>query len=299
MGQKKFLQRLDGHSKVDRNELALVFSGGGAKGAYEVGVWKALREAGIDRQVGGISGSSIGALNALFFALGDYESAEELWLSLSDSEFRKNTKQQMSKMYDNIDKESLGYTLLKVLSRDMFISQKTLEHTVGKIVSGNMERLQKYHIFSTATPKENWLKVQILPPDRRPEPDYISWDNLKAADIALAIMASSAMPLIYDPVTFQGKLYCDGGISDNTPVKPLYGCGYKRFLIVYLDHANSPLVKATLDKIKPFDIQAIHVIPNEQFKADFAAMVTLSPELTKKRMQHGYEDMLRKLEQII
>jgi len=57
----------------------LVLSGGGAKGAYEVGVWKALDDYGITEEIKVISGSSVGALNAALFASTDTKTAEALW----------------------------------------------------------------------------------------------------------------------------------------------------------------------------------------------------------------------------
>ncbi len=59
--------------------FGLVLSGGGAKGAYEVGVWKALEEYGISDDIKVISGSSVGALNAALFACSDVGEAETLW----------------------------------------------------------------------------------------------------------------------------------------------------------------------------------------------------------------------------
>ena len=64
------------------NRLWLVFSGGGAKGAYEIGVWKAMNELGLSQMVKEISCTSIGALNALLFLHGDWEKAQGLWLNL-------------------------------------------------------------------------------------------------------------------------------------------------------------------------------------------------------------------------
>ena len=59
--------------------FGLVLSGGGAKGAYEVGVWKALGEYGITDDITVISGTSVGALNAALFACSDSGEAEKLW----------------------------------------------------------------------------------------------------------------------------------------------------------------------------------------------------------------------------
>src|SRR5438874_3483540 len=58
--------------------VALVLMGGGAKGAYEVGVWRVLWKLGI-RKFSAISGTSVGALNALLIASADPETAEKTW----------------------------------------------------------------------------------------------------------------------------------------------------------------------------------------------------------------------------
>ena len=46
---------------------ALVLSGGGGKGAYEIGVWKAMRETGADKKIRAVSGASVGGLNGALF----------------------------------------------------------------------------------------------------------------------------------------------------------------------------------------------------------------------------------------
>jgi predicted acylesterase/phospholipase RssA len=63
------------------SEIGLVLGGGGAKGAYQIGCWKALREHGIEPKI--LAGTSIGALNATFIALEDLEGAERFWHGIS------------------------------------------------------------------------------------------------------------------------------------------------------------------------------------------------------------------------
>ena len=65
--------------EVFAENFGLVLSGGGAKGAYEVGVWKALDDYGITDEIKVISGSSVGALNAALFVCTDTKTAEALW----------------------------------------------------------------------------------------------------------------------------------------------------------------------------------------------------------------------------
>lgn len=60
-------------------KIGLVLAGGGGKGAYELGVWKALKELSIDKYIDVFSGTSIGAFNAALFAQDDLEKAVELW----------------------------------------------------------------------------------------------------------------------------------------------------------------------------------------------------------------------------
>ena len=65
----------------------LVLGGGGAKGAYQVGVMKALQEYGI--KISAISGSSIGAINGLFYLTCDIGTIEKEWLKASKDLFLK------------------------------------------------------------------------------------------------------------------------------------------------------------------------------------------------------------------
>ena len=58
----------------------LVLGGGGAKGAFQIGVWKALIE--LEIEVGYVCGTSVGALNGAFFAQKKYDIAYKMWSEL-------------------------------------------------------------------------------------------------------------------------------------------------------------------------------------------------------------------------
>lgn len=64
---------------LSSENIGLVLSGGGAKGAYQVGVWKAMEEYGLTNKVKAASGTSVGALNATLFANVTTTKAEQLW----------------------------------------------------------------------------------------------------------------------------------------------------------------------------------------------------------------------------
>ena len=80
---------------------AIVLSGGGSKGAYQIGVWKALRKLKLKYDV--VTGTSVGALNAALMVQNNYYKALYFWRKLSfsdviDEEIDKNiTKKEIYK----------------------------------------------------------------------------------------------------------------------------------------------------------------------------------------------------------
>jgi predicted acylesterase/phospholipase RssA len=69
------------HEELRARRVGLVLAGGGAKGAYQIGCWKALRACGVDR-FHAIAGSSVGAINAVFIGTGRFDVAERAWRTL-------------------------------------------------------------------------------------------------------------------------------------------------------------------------------------------------------------------------
>ena len=65
-------------------EYGLVLDGGGARGAYQIGAWKALKEAGV--KIAAVAGTSVGALNGALICMDDLEKAEKIW---SEMEFSR------------------------------------------------------------------------------------------------------------------------------------------------------------------------------------------------------------------
>ena len=77
-------------------EYGLVLEGGGAKGAYQIGAWKALKEAGV--KIKGIAGTSVGALNGALICMDDFENAKNIWESIAYSKVMKVDDIQMGEL---------------------------------------------------------------------------------------------------------------------------------------------------------------------------------------------------------
>ena len=82
---------------------ALVLSGGGAKGSYQLGVWKALRELNIKFDI--ITGTSVGALNGALIVQNSYYKAKKIWNTMSfetifgKTNYKTETELDIYKMY--------------------------------------------------------------------------------------------------------------------------------------------------------------------------------------------------------
>ena len=177
-------------------EFSMVLSGGGAKGAYQVGAFKALLEYPISIDM--VSGSSIGGINALLYATLIYPKIEELWDNFTFDDF-----------FEEDDNPFDGLS-----SRD----------TLTRLLYENIDKDR----LEGAIPIFNTVCVDSL------HPEYKLLNNKSIDDMVKIVLATSALPVIYSRVLYDDKSYQDGGIADNLPVLPLYNLGAKNLLVVSL-----------------------------------------------------------------
>ena len=71
---------------MKKHKIGLVLSGGGAKGAYEIGVWRALENLQVTELIDGIIGTSVGAMNGALLDTCGLEKAAEVWANLKQSD---------------------------------------------------------------------------------------------------------------------------------------------------------------------------------------------------------------------
>ena len=103
---------------------ALVLAGGGARGSYQVGVWRALTELGWRPQI--ITGTSVGSLNGAMFALDLYETARDMWMSIRSQDV-------MELPEENADLSEL-HAFLREVVRDGGMDVTPLEEIVERVL---------------------------------------------------------------------------------------------------------------------------------------------------------------------
>ena len=175
--------------------FSMILSGGGAKGAYQVGAFKALSE--YDIKIKNVSGSSIGGINALAYALLSLEEIENLWKNFKFDDFINLDDDDLTNGIS--DRSSLEIILNKIITEEKLKNSIPIFNTICI-----NEYLPEYKLLNNKT-KEEAIKI---------------------------LLATSALPVIYSKVNINNTLYQDGGLADNLPVTPLYNNGERNFITI-------------------------------------------------------------------
>lgn len=265
-------------------KVGLVLSGGGGKGAYELGVWKAIKELGIDKYVTAVSGASIGAMNAMLFAQNDYEEALKMWEEVTLEKLLPINNKELIKKGVTL---AIGSKTLEVVRRHM---PKLLEQ--GDVPrDGAIEMISKYMDFEKL--KSTGINCYVSCTETTEfKAEYFrinDYDEETARDM---ILASSSLPMIYESAEVLGKKYLDGGLVDNTPIKPLYDEKCDVIITVLLSK------EAKIERELFPNAKIISIVPSIMENKVLEGLLNLDEEAKDKRIERGYEDTKNLLEPI-
>ena len=218
----------------DRNDLkvALVLSGGGAKGYAHLGVLRVLEKENI--KIDYIAGTSIGALVGTLYSIGysvdeiekvldnlNIESFLESGSDLTGLDLDKKETLKKYSFYINFDNE-LNYSLPKGL-------RETEElYLVVKNLLKNYENTKNFNNFP--------IPLRVVATNLNTG----ETKSFSEGDIAKILTASMAIPTIFEPVEVNGALYVDGLVSRNLPVEEAYDMGAD---LVIASDIGAPIVK--------------------------------------------------------
>ncbi|ATD54496.1 patatin-like phospholipase family protein [Clostridium chauvoei] len=266
-------------------KIGLVLSGGGGKGAYELGVWKALKELGIDKYIEVFSGASIGAFNAVLFAQDDIDAAEELWDEVTMDKLVPIGKIELFKKGLEL---AIGGKYLNIAKKYML--QKLEEGTVPK--DGAKEIIDKYLDVSKVKERN---KICYAACTELPEfkAKYFKINDFNDEISKEMIVASASLPLIYDCTEILGNKYIDGGVSDNTPIKPVYEEGCDIIIVVLLSK------EAGIDRSLYPNSKIIELAPKNLDESVIKGTLNLDEQSKRVRIREGYYDTMDLLQPIM
>ncbi|MGL4570112.1 MAG: patatin-like phospholipase family protein [Clostridium sp.] len=265
-------------------KIGLVLAGGGARGAYQIGVWKGLKEIGIDRYISVISGTSIGALNAVLFCQGDLNIAEEIWNDISIEKIIPTDHKDLLKrsILVTIGSKNLNF-VKKYIPKAMEggnISRSGLIDIIDNSI--NLKAIRENEVICYAACTE----IPSI------EAKYFKINNYDVSDIKKILLATSALPMIYGSENIDGKDYLDGGIVDNMPIQPVYGEGCDIIIVV-------PLAKEVIIDRKLYPNTKIIEIRPSEIEYGFDGTIDFNSDNAKKKMKIGYDDVINQIVPII
>jgi NTE family protein len=241
-----------------RRSIGLVLSGGGARGAYEAGVIRYLREE-LPRSLGRhapldiLSGTSVGAITACFLAASmqtpDTQGAElcGMWSQLALEQVYKVEGEDLwtltRKMWRAATNEPVrpeGWRLYDILHPEP-LEELVRARAVWPNITENLESGHLQALAVTATQISTGKAVTFVqrkeggvPPWSR-DPANVARPAVIGPDHALA---SAAIPMLFRAVRLDEGYFCDGSLRQNTPLSPALRLGAEKVLIISLKHKN-------------------------------------------------------------
>jgi NTE family protein len=223
-------------------QLGLALSGGGARGIAHLGVLAALEE--LQLPVAQLAGVSSGAIASVFYAAG-FPSREILRLLMTTNVFRL-TRPAFSR-FGLLHLDAVELLLARHLGPN--VNFEDLRLPVTLVATDLMAGESVY--FNTGL---------LLPP----------------------LLASSAVPILYRPVEYQGRQLVDGGLLNNLPVEPLLGNAALRVVGVHCNPINR---EARIPNFRRLIERTLHLAINANTMArkSQCALLLEPPELRHYR----------------
>lgn len=258
--------------------IGLVLSGGGAKGAFQAGVWKAMHELGLAERVRVISGTSVGAINgAAFAAIRDPEDVCCFW--------RENVEEVATPNLRNLTRDSLRQAVVNVLAGKAFpfhglLDRAALEKLIRKVLP-NRWPVDSPVVIATSLCFSGGLMKELDPSSY--ELRRFSIGEEKDPELRLAkIMASAAIPWGFDPVEIDGKRYVDGGWDgkggENIPITPILEKRPDVKTLVVVRCNSEEVEPEPLRVAVPNDMRLVEVRPLRTLKGPFDDMSGFVPD---------------------
>lgn len=241
---------------------ALVLSGGGSKGSYQIGVWKALKELNIKFDI--VTGTSVGALNGAMIVQNDYKKAINIWKKINlkvlfgEDAIESTNNFEIYKMYS---KHFLKYGGMNV---------RDLEKLIKK--SLNLRKFYKskinYGLTAYNLTSKEAIELQKKDIERTQLDDYL--------------MASASCFPAFKKKDIEGEKHIDGGYHDNLPINLALDMGADEIIAVDLNAPGlkkSPKKKVKITYIKP--------------KNKLTNFLNFYEKGTESNMKFGYNDTMK------
>lgn len=226
--------------------IGLVLSGGGARGAYEVGVLLHLAEAlpEVLARIRVITGSSVGAVNAAFLAARQLtpegvRALAGLWSGLKMDDIvavsRSGTVKMLGSAVLRLATSAVRSPIASLLQVDglrKLVMESTDWRGMHRAIRGG-----RFDAIATAATDIASGQTHLFIEGRRGVVNGWSTHDQQLVPLETLlspshVMASAAIPVLFPPVRVHGRWYMDGGLRYNTPLSPALYLGATSLIII-------------------------------------------------------------------
>lgn len=239
---------------------ALVFSGGGAKGAYQMGVWKALKKLNMKFDI--VTGTSIGAINGMMYVQNNYYKCLKLWNSID-----------FAALYDNFEVKE---------------DKDILKNYADKIIKGGIDtkKIEKiiYNVYNPTKLYNSKMGYGIVTYNLTDkEVLYATKKNTNPKKMKEYILASATCFPVFKPTTVGKDKFIDGGYYDNLPINLAIELGAKEVLAIDLEAIG--IVKRVNDE----NIKIEYIRPTSKLES----ILMFEKKAIKRMINLGYNDTMK------
>ena len=246
---------------------AIVLAGGGSRGAYQIGVWKALRELGIDYDI--VTGSSVGALNGALMVQEDFEAGLELWENISVKDVMSDVLTDEN-LAEKSERQIWSNFIKNVLAQGG-ADVSPLENTLRKHL--NEEKFRSSRI--------DYALVTVEYPSFKPL--ELTKEEIPKGEVCDYLLASSAFFPAFKLKDINGVKHLDGGYYDNLPINLAYKMGADEIIAVDL-HSFGMKRKSNFPK------ENIRIISSQW---NLGAFIYFEKNIARRNIALGYLDTLK------
>ncbi len=266
-------------------KVGLCLTGGGAKGAYQIGATQALKDLGLYTEIKAFSGTSIGAANCSILASRDIDTARDIWFNIPEDALsvpKSLTERFKEERFRTLERgiysmETFESVMMSKISFDA-LKNKEVYVTVSE-VGEDSKGLFEVLVSSY----QHYIKKDV-------KAHYVSLADLDKETCMDAVKASCSIPIIFPAVVNENKKYYDGGLFDNTPVEPLVRIGCTKVYIIDISFFRQPM-----DLKKEYPNVEFHVIKPSK---SLGKILDFTPEHSHKIYDIGYKDTMKYFEEL-
>lgn len=248
---------------------AVVLGGGGSRGAYQIGVWKALRELSIDVQL--VTGTSIGALNGALMVQGDFAEACRLWETATINEVIANGLDLTRDLGYYLEQSGKILPLAKT-----YLAEKGMDITPFKQF---IKRYCREDVFFSS-PMDYCLMTVRFP---SMEPLEVDKSMIAPGMMNQWLLASASCFPAFPLCHIEEENYIDGGYYDNLPIDTAFRMGADEVIAV-------PLKKLPQKKYEHNPL-VTYIEPSQPL----GSFLSFENHSKTKNMTMGYQDAMKAL----